>query len=193
MCTGSQYYIVPKLFLLYDPVPIRPEVKDVIITFGGADPSGYTDQLLEIITGPEFSRLRFHVVVGMAKENAGKLMDCTYGPNIEMLHSINNMPKVMNQCDIAVTSRGRTAFELAVMGIPTIAIAQNEREQKHDFISSENGFTYLGYQPGKDAIRETLLRHIRLSPAERRSCQQLLLRHDLRNGRKNVMELLERN
>lgn len=190
--TGSRYYIVPKLFLLYEPISIRPKVEDVLITFGGADPSGYTEQLLKIIAEPEFSHVRFHVVIGKAQGNAEELLGCAHGLNINMMHDISNMPEVMSQCDIAVTSRGRTGFELAVMGIPTISIAQNEREQKHDFISDKNGFTYLGYQPGEAAIREALLRYIGLSADERYGYQRLLLQHDLRNGRKNVMELLER-
>lgn len=191
VCTGSRYYIVPKLFLLYEPVPIRPEVKDVLITFGGADPSGYTEQLLKIIAGPEFVHIRFHVVLGQAKENVAELLARPHGANVDMLYSIGNMPEVMSRCDMAVTSRGRTSYELAVMGIPTISVAQNNREQKHDFISEKNGFTYLGYQPGEPAIREALLRYIHLSAIERLHHQQLLLQNDLRNGRKNVMKLLE--
>lgn len=192
VCTGSRYYILPKLFLLYEPVPIRREVRDVLITFGGADPSGYTEQLLRIIAEPAFSHVRFHVVLGQAKENAAGLLECTYGPNIHMLYSIRNMPEVMSRCDIAVTSRGRTAFELAAMGIPAISIAQNQREQKHDFVCDQNGFTYLGFQPGEKIIRRALWQYIGLSDGERRSLQQQLLRHDLRSGRKNVIELLER-
>lgn len=189
--TGSQYYIAPKLFLLYEPISIRPEVKDVLITFGGADPSGYTDQLLDIISEPTFAHVQFHVVLGAAKENAAHLMEYARFPNIEMLYNIDNMPEVMSGCDIAVTSRGRTCYELAILGIPTISIAQNEREQKHDFISDKNGYAYLGYDPGKSAIRQTLLQYVRSSAEERHTCQEHLLQHNLRNGRKNVMKLLE--
>ncbi|EYA68652.1 cytidylyltransferase -containing domain protein, partial [Bacteroides fragilis str. S24L15] len=41
----------------------------------------------------------------------------------------------MSKCDIGITSRGRTGYELAVLGIPTIAMAQNEREEKHGFVN----------------------------------------------------------
>ena len=42
-----------------------------------------------------------------------------------------NMPELMSSCDIAITSRGRTGYELALLGIPSIAMAQNQREEKH--------------------------------------------------------------
>ena len=34
--------------------------------------------------------------------------------------------------DIAISSQGRTMLELASMAVPTILLAQNEREQHHD-------------------------------------------------------------
>lgn len=189
---GSQYYIVPKLFLIYDPIVIHESVKNVLITFGGADPSGYTERLLSIISEPAFRDTYFYVVIGAAKSNVSQIMEYEICSNIEILYNIDNMPEVMSRCDMAVTSRGRTAFELAVLGIPTISIAQNAREKLHSFISAENGFTYLGCDPDDKTIRQELTRYICSAPEERTHWQKLMLRRDLRNGRKNVAELIER-
>ena len=49
----------------------------------------------------------------------------------------------MAQCDIAISSKGRTIFELAHMNIPTIVIPQHKRESTHSFSSSKNGFILL--------------------------------------------------
>ena len=64
--------------------------------------------------------------------------------NIEVYFDVSNMPELMTSCDIGVTSRGRTGYELALLGIPAIAMAQNAREEKHGFVCNENGFTYIG-------------------------------------------------
>jgi LmbE family N-acetylglucosaminyl deacetylase len=62
------------------------------------------------------------------------------------------MPELMTSCDVGVTSRGRTGYELALLGIPTIAMAQNKREEKHGFVCNENGFTYIGLNPADEII-----------------------------------------
>lgn len=188
---GSQYYIVPKLFLLYGPIPIRPKVSGVIVTFGGADPNDYTDMLLEIAQGPEFAGIQFYFVLGKAKRGAEKLLAFNKYPNFEMLHDIGNMPEVMSRCDIAVTSRGRTCFELAVLGIPTISIAQNAREEKHSFVSEENGFSYLGRDPARNVIASELLRYVNMPQEERLQIQRKLLKKNLRYGRKNVISRID--
>ena len=103
---------------------------------------------------------------------------------------MRNMPKIMSDCDIALTSRGRTGYELAMLGIPTIAMAQNKREEKHEFVSNENGFTYIGLDPSDYIIESTLDMYINMSREDRQSRQNLLLQHDLRNGRNRVMNLI---
>lgn len=187
---GSQYYIVSKLFTFYKPIKIRDKVTDIFIAFGGADPQNYTDRILEIITKDKYYNLQFHVVIGRAKLNVDMLMKYNQYPHIEVLYDIRNMPEVMSRCDIAVTSRGRTGYELAILGIPTIAMAQNQREEKHGFINHENGFNYLGLNPSDKTIESNLDLYINMSAEERQQYQNIMLSKDLRNGRQRVMNLI---
>lgn len=69
-------------------------------------------------------------------------------------------------------------------------MAQNEREEKHGFVCNDNGFTYLGLNPADSTIEATLDMYIHMEQQERKRYQTLLLKHDLRNGRKNVMNLI---
>ena len=111
--------------------------------------------------------------------------------NIEVLYDVSNMPELMSGCDVAVTSRGRTGYELAMLGIPTIAMSQNVREEKHGFICNENGFTYIGLNPADEIIETNLKMYLGLSRESRQHFQDLLLSHDLRGGRKRVMGMIE--
>ena len=188
--TGENYFIAAKSFLFYRPIPIREKVKTVMLTFGGADPQNYSDRLLKIITKAEYSDYSFIVVLGRAKKDADALCSMNYGSNIEIYHNVENMPELMSLCDIALTSRGRTGYELALLGIPTIAMAQNEREEKHVFMSSENGFTYLGLNPSDIIIESNLKLYLSLPQHERKELQKKLLSHDLRQGRKRVMNAI---
>lgn len=189
--SGEKYYIVGKPFLFFEPIPIRDEVTKVFISFGGADPRNYSDRLLKIITKPEYEAWQFVVVLGRAKKNVDELMKYNRYPHIKVMYDVENMPEIMSECDVAVTSRGRTGYELAVLGIPSIAMAQNEREEKHEFINYKNGFTYIGLDPDDEVMEGTLWMYIHLKKESRQHFQQKMLCHDLRNGRKRVMGLIQ--
>ena len=187
---GEKYYIAPKTFMFYKPIVIKEKVNDVLVTFGGADPQNYTDRILSIITKEEYDPYHFTVVLGRSKDNVPELMKYSERPNIDVIYDAKNMPEIMSQCDIALTSRGRTGYELAVLGIPTIAMSQNAREEKHTFMSEENGFTYLGRNPSDSKIEMNLKLYLSMSKTERTNIQNIMLAHDLKNGRKRVMGLI---
>lgn len=188
---GEKYYIAPKTFMFYNPITIKEKVKNILITFGGADPQNYTDRILNIISDDRYSNYHFVVVLGRAKKNVSELMKYAETTNIDVVYDANNMPEIMSQCDIALTSRGRTGYELALLGIPTIAMSQNAREEKHTFMSEENGFTYLGLNPTDSKIEMNLNLYINMTKEERISIQNSMLAHDLKNGRKRVMGLIK--
>ena len=100
------------------------------------------------------------------------------------------MQKLCECLLFVILPRGRTGYELAALGIPTIAIAQNKREEKHGFVCNENGFSYLGLNPSNYIIEFTLDMYLQMDAMERKRQQNILLSHDLRNGRKRVMSLI---
>lgn len=69
-------------------------------------------------------------------------------------------------------------------------MAQNRREEKHGFVCNENGFTYLGLNPPDEIIKSNLDMYLGLSAEQRQRFHDMLLSHDLRNGRRRVMSLI---
>lgn len=188
---GERYYIASKAFMFYKPIQIKDRVERVFLSFGGADPQDYTDRLLRIVTSdPKYRRYRFTAVIGRAKRNVEGLLEYNSEPNVDVLYDAANMPELMSACDVAVTSRGRTGYELAILGVPSIAMAQNRREEKHGFVCNENGFTYLGLNPPDEVIKSNLDMYLGLSREARQRFQDMLLSHDLRGGRRRVMALI---
>lgn len=187
---GEKYYISGKTFMFYEPIKIRDKVERVFISFGGADPQNYTDRLLNMICKPEYEDYEFVVVLGRAKSNVDTLMEYNKYKNIDVLYDVSTMPELMSSCDIGITSRGRTGYELAMLGIPSIAMAQNKREEKHGFVCNENGFSYIGLNPADEIIESNLQMYLRMSKESRQRFQEMLLSHDLRGGRKRVMSLI---
>lgn len=163
---------------------------DLCSAFGGADPQNYTDRLLDIISKDEYKKYEFVVVVGRAKYNVDALLEYNKYEHIQVLYDVSNMPELMSSCDIAITSRGRTGYELALLGIPSIAMAQNQREEKHGFVCNENGFSYIGLNPSDEIIEGILKMYMNLSKEAREKLHGKLLSHNLRDGRKRVMSLI---
>ena len=64
----------------------------------------------------------------------------------------------MLEADLIFTSAGRTTYEVASIGVPTIVLAQNDRELTHFFASSEFGFINLGL--GYNVSNELLLKEL---------------------------------
>jgi CMP-N-acetylneuraminic acid synthetase/spore coat polysaccharide biosynthesis predicted glycosyltransferase SpsG len=188
---GERYYLIPKLFLLYKPIKIKEEVSNVFVCFGGADPENYTEKVLSFISRDEYSGLKFTVVLGKAKSNYIELQQKNKSSNIRVLYDVKNMPEIMSQSDVGITSRGRTCYELASLGIPTIAMSQNEREERHEFASAENGFIYLGREVTEELIKKELDNLISTEVCKRKAMQQLMLKHDLKKGRERIKNLID--
>ena len=176
--------------MFYNPIEIKDRVTRVFVSFGGADPQNYSDRILAMAIKPAYKKYHFVVVLGRAKYNVGTLMEYNKYDNIEVLYDVSNMPELMSSCDIGITSRGRTGYELAILGIPSISMAQNQREEKHGFVCNENGFTYIGLNPSDEIIESNLRMYLSLSKESRSRFQEMLLSHDLRNGRRRVMGLI---
>ena len=189
--SGEKYYIAAKLFLMYEPIDIKDEVKTVFISFGGADPQNYTDRILKLIIKEKYRKVNFVIALGRAKYNIEQLLEYNKYKNIKVLYDVNNMPELMSTCDVAMTSRGRTAYELAMLGIPSIILSQNKREEEHGFISNENGYMYLGINPSDYVIESTLDMYITMPKNDRDNLHNILLKHDLKNGRKRVISIIE--
>ena len=131
------------------------------------------------------------MVLGKAKANANLISQKNKNENIEILYDIKNMPEIMEQSDLAITSRGRTCFELAVLGIPTIAMAQNDREMLHEFAGEQNGFRYLGREINERQIGEELDGMLYSTKAEREEMQKKMLSCDLVSGRERIRNLID--
>ncbi len=187
---GEKYYIAPKIFALYKPIQIKDKVEKVFISFGGADPQNYTDQLLDIIVKDKYKRMKFVIAIGRAKMNINAVLEFNKYENIDVWYDVKNMPELMSECDVGMTSRGRTAFELAMLGVPAIVLSQNTREEGHGFVCDKNGFLYMGTSPSKHMIESALDMYITMSQKDRKDLQDKLLSSDLRNGRKRVMSMI---
>ena len=173
---GSKYFCIRDEFLEEHPKEFSEEVENIMVIFGGADPSDLTGRLYDIckvlhdkhpsIVTDESARIYVH-------------------------NDVKRVSAYMNKMDLAITSQGRTVYELASMGVPSIVMAQNEREAEHVFAGIQNGFINLGIGSKQDAL--TIISTIRWliqTPKVRQEMQKLQLAKDFSKGQDRVIRLI---
>ena len=58
-------------------------------------------------------------------------------------------------------------------------------------MSDKNGYLYIGYDPGEAVIEQTLDKLAFSDKETRAEMQRKLLSHDLRSGRKHIMNIID--
>jgi CMP-N-acetylneuraminic acid synthetase/spore coat polysaccharide biosynthesis predicted glycosyltransferase SpsG len=192
---GKDYYCLREEFQLVPKKEIDKEIKDILITFGGTDSHNYTERLINILkdSSVDLQKVKINIVLGLGYENKNKLEDLVENINLDIsiMQNIKNISKYMYQADLVFTSAGRTIYELASIGTPTIVLAQNNRELRHRFANSENGIVNLGlgYEVTDREIKETF-ENIVNDYELRKRCNKLMLKNDLRSGVDNVLKVI---
>jgi CMP-N-acetylneuraminic acid synthetase/spore coat polysaccharide biosynthesis predicted glycosyltransferase SpsG len=187
---GPRYFLARPEFAALEPRPVADAVRRVLVTFGGVDPADLTRRVVEAIAGPAAERgIDVEVVLGRGYDHdpAGIAR-----PGVTVASAVPDMAERIRAADLAITSAGRTVFEVATLGTPAIVLAQNDRELTHTFASEDHGFRHLGL--GRDVPAATIAAEFeRLvdDPAMRREQQSRMLRADLRGGTARVVRLIE--
>ncbi|WP_051258147.1 cytidylyltransferase domain-containing protein [Desulfovibrio cuneatus] len=176
----------------------RPSPKRLLITFGGTDHSDYTRQTLDaVLETCNAQGLEIVVVTGPGyahKENltahVERLNSQGQAPPIVFTHATNVMSRMMENTDIAISSAGRTVYELAHMRIPAIVISHHEREDMHTFARPANGFLYLGIMEHYNAPAMQKALHRLCTTNERHELFQRMSRFDFTRNKTRVVHAI---
>jgi len=109
---------------------IRKHSQDILVSFGGGDPRGNTELVLDTLTAFQKGNMRFHVVIGpnlkdkeVVCRKAAKLHKI-----VRLYKSVTNMAELMFFCDFGLHGAGTMMLEMAALGTPSIVLPQNETE-----------------------------------------------------------------
>ena len=155
---GHKYSFLRDEFVGARVLGFPEEIKDVLVTFGGTDPANLTMKTLQaIVPLCKQKGIGINTVAGPGylyrKELEKFLKECDYN-KIVFTNETGVMSGVMEKTQLGISSNGRTVYELAHMNIPSIIIAQHERERTHLFSHEQNGFFNLGiYEEGRTEKR----------------------------------------
>jgi spore coat polysaccharide biosynthesis predicted glycosyltransferase SpsG len=145
---GVEYSILGSEYSKLPVKEIKPEIENILITFGGSDPQNLTvgamkDFLNEgkkynirVIVGDYFSETQKKEILEIANQN----------PDLfNILGFQKNMQDHYNWADIALLSSGMTRYECAAAGLPIIFVSLCPEHHKQSEIFQEMGLgQYLG-------------------------------------------------
>lgn len=189
--SGYRYFCARDEFLFSDPKVVQPEVRKVLLTFGGADEQNLTGKVLGAILPYCQSRgIEITVVAGAAYDHFESLAEF---PDVLIVRNTSKISEYMLAADLIFTSAGRTVYEIACLGVPAIVLAQNPREMTHLFANPGNGFVHLGL--GAEASTAQIAAAFEAlagSWEDRLRNRGLMLAKDLRSSKRNVIGLIKR-
>lgn len=164
---GSRYVLLRPEFWPWRTTTrtIADAAHKVLVTLGGGDFHNVTMQVLQALQTIRDCSLQCLVVVGGSNPHVAQIQKAIepYAPNYQLLRDVSNMPELMAWADIAVSAAGTTSWELAFMGLPTLAIVLADNQELVARYISEVGsaqnlgsYETLSAQPLADVVRALL-------------------------------------
>ncbi len=121
-CLGAEYYPLRQEFLDYgQDRTVSDQVKNILVTFGGSDPTDQTARVLRLLSQVTSE---YHITAIVGNGYTGVAVEFFGAESgIEIFRNVKDMALLLQNVDIAVSSSGGTAFELAYSGVPAMLIS----------------------------------------------------------------------
>ncbi len=130
-----------ELFCGWDCIPLRKEfsetttlppvipdkekssIPELLVTAGGSDPAELTLKILQVLTAIN-EPWHAKIVIGPMFKNLDKIKGIAVklGDRVKLVSNVESMSRLMSQSDLAITSFGMTAYELAACRTPQLLL-----------------------------------------------------------------------
>lgn len=194
---GHQWFFVRDEFSDARPHRFRKQVSRLLITFGGTDPNDLTRKILHAVLPYCIEKgIAIDVVTGEGYghiEELEKEIANLDKPEVSCTNATGVISHIMERTELAISSNGRTVYELAHMNIPAIVLSHHDREKTHRFACEENGFISLGLHNGAEcdqAVCEALRRLVEETDYRRSLFNRQQQANFIQNKRKVVACIL---
>lgn len=146
---GPQYALLREEFqLARTKARVREgSIRNVLIFFGGTDPTGETLKTLKAIARLDMTEIAFDVVVGGTNEQRDHIEQFCASHNHFRFHcQIDYMSRLMLQADLALGAGGSTTWERCCLGLPSVTLTTADNQVEITKTVAKFGATfYLGH------------------------------------------------
>lgn len=164
---GPAYAIIRGEFVAARDQPRRfpAEAREVLVSFGGADPAHHTGRVLDALAEGALPGTSVRLVIGPAFTDAAGTAARAHALGVTVLERVTDLAPHFADADLAVSGGGTTMLELACVGTPALVLPQNAAEARFAASLAAQGAVRLG---DTSAVRRDLQALIHDAAARRR-------------------------
>lgn len=134
---GKDYVILHPAYAKLD-ITFKEKAEEVLVCFGGSDPSGLTLRILPILIQILPKKIKVDVVVGIGCTRSEQIYNLIQDhKNIRIFQSLPNLTELFSVCDTAVVSGGTLLYEACAVGIPAVVLAQELEQHEETKVFAE--------------------------------------------------------
>lgn len=143
---GSKYVPLRREFTS-STFSVRPNVQNILLMTGGADPCNFMGIFLRYIKeNSTYSDLQFTCISGKYNVNYVELLSLQDSmKNLNVVQTTQEIAQLMQQSDIVLSAGGTTLYELCSVGVPTILFSFADNQIAESRYMQEHGIAeYAG-------------------------------------------------
>jgi len=157
---GTGYIPLRKEFLGVLEKRTNENIKDIMITFGGTDLKNITPRVL-IWLIEHYPLLVKNVIIGKGFRNMDDIKAIAdNNTNLIYYPDAIEMRKLMLASDVAISAGGQTLYELAKIGVPTIAVAVADNQIENTLKWAKSGFVEYAGTWNDSHLMDNMERHL---------------------------------
>jgi len=125
---GPNYLLLRPEFYEVEKKARDGVVKDLLIFYGGSDPTDETTKALVALEQIDMTNINVHVVVGSVNCKISEIKKCCEERNYFFYEQINYLAQLMAKADLSLGAGGVTMWERCFLGLPSIVtiVANNQ-------------------------------------------------------------------
>lgn len=108
-----------------------PEGGRILVTLGGGDADNVTLTVLQALEELGTDEMTVKIILGPTNPHLDSLQEAVRRVAFPcmLMHSVSDMPELMQWADLSITAAGSTCWELCRLGVPflTLVVADNQR------------------------------------------------------------------
>lgn len=159
---GKDFIPLRKDFWDIHKLKINDSIENILITMGGNDLRNLTPKLLRLLN-EKYLGVNKKVIIADSFNNVSEIQSLV-NDTVELIYSPDSgeIIDIMQSCDLAISASGQTLYELACVGVPTIAIGIIDNQKNNIKNWTNQGFIeYAGCWSDKN-LSDNVLSSIEL-------------------------------